>query len=94
MADTVEHGELTPTEGVFDSNKCVFCSERFTDSNPPCSPDISKLGKLFDACRIRNDTIGNKLLANNSEIKQGLCKIFFHKNCKATYQSSLLTQMF
>ena len=68
---------------------CCFCCKVFSDDNPAISPDISKLESLFKACTIRQDDISQRLLQQKNAISSGDMKLFYHRQCRSTYTSTL-----
>ena len=71
-----------------ENEKCIFCLEKFTKCKPAVpNPDTSKLERLYEACRIRNDNVGKYILANAGRFEDGSIPLRFHRNCKASYQS-------
>ena len=69
---------------VFDINICVFCSKPFSCKDLASIPDPSKLESLFRACQKRQDSIGYKLLASQSDLSSGIVHIRYYKNCRST----------
>ena len=51
------------------------------------SPDSSKLGTVFDACKKRLDETANLLLQAEKYILAGTVQIKYHSNCRSTYVS-------
>lgn len=76
------------SKSAFNRTVCVFCAEPFKKS-PSVTPDISKLDSLFGACRERLDDIARKLLEHEDQILKGEVSFCYHRNCRATYCSSL-----
>lgn len=72
---------------LFDLSLCIFCNEPFSDSSPASTPIESKLKTLFEACRLRNDNIAQKLLPQENAIVMGHVSFRYHRNCRSTYTS-------
>ncbi|XP_060579919.1 uncharacterized protein LOC132736737 [Ruditapes philippinarum] len=73
----------------FRGQKCIFCSASFTTTSPcVLNPNLNRLDILFQSCIRRNDYIGNQILYNEKEIREGSVPLRYHRNCRASYQSS------
>ena len=66
---------------------CVFCSKKFTTRDKKIIAEISKLDKIFEASRKREDTVSKIILANEEDIRKENKTLVYHRNCRATFTS-------
>ena len=50
---------------------------------------ITQQKSLFKACTIRQDDISQRLVQQKSTISSGDMKLFYHRQCRSTYTSTL-----
>lgn len=85
--DTAPIAKKAKGEDTIDIDKCLFCTKSFSSKEQPVTPVLNKLRSLFSACRQRNDSVSQKLLAHESDIISGTVVFRYHRQCRSTYVS-------